>query len=191
MPAAPKNLSFILTNSTALIAKQPNPKVWYTKATMGSFDRGNRGGGRSFGGGGGGFGGPRRDFGPRNDRPLFKATCSNCGRDCEVPFRPTNGKPVYCSDCFEKLGRGNQEGGRSERQEFRAPAGNPNGAQLEAISVKLDKIIRLLEPKVVVTPTPAPVVEKVEVVNPEQTKSVEGETAPKAKKSTKKGAIKK
>lgn len=152
---------------------------------MGSFDRGNRGGGRSFGGGGGGFGGQRRDFGPRNDRPLFKATCSNCGRDCEVPFRPTNGKPVYCSDCFEKLGRGKQENDRGGRQEFRAPAGNPNGAQLEAISVKLDKIIRLLEPKVVVTPVAtAPVIEKTEEVKTE-------EKAPKTKKVAKKGAIKK
>ncbi len=109
---------------------------------MGSFDRNNRGGGRGFGGGG--FGGPRRDFGPRNDRPLFKATCSNCGRECEVPFRPTNGKPVYCSDCFEKLGRGKQENNRPENSGFRAPAGE-NKAQLEAITTKLDKIIRLLE----------------------------------------------
>lgn len=152
--------------------------------TMGSFDRGNRGGGRSFGGG---FGGPRRDFGPRSDRPLFKATCSNCGRDCEVPFRPTNGKPVYCSDCFEKLGRGKQEGGRDNRQEFRAPAGNPNGAQLEAISVKLDKIIRLLEPRVPQSPVSVPA-EPAVVVDSGEAKE---EKAPKTKKSSKKGAIKK
>lgn len=155
--------------------------------TMGNFDRGGRGGGRSFGGAGGGFGGPRRDFGPRNDRPLFKATCSNCGRDCEVPFRPTNGKPVYCSDCFEKLGRGNQEGGRDNRQESRAPAGNPNGAQLEAISVKLDKIIRLLEPKSIVTPTPEPVVK----ADSETSSEPSGEKAPKVKKSAKKATVKK
>ncbi len=131
---------------------------------MGSFDRGNRGGGR-------GFGGPRRDFGPRSDRPLFKATCSNCGRECEVPFRPTNGKPVYCSDCFEKLGRGKQENGRPENSGFRAPTGE-NKAQLEAITTKLDKIIRLLEANI------APVV---------TTPQVEEKTAePKAKKVSKK-----
>jgi len=28
------------------------------------------------------------------------ATCSKCGRATEVPFQPTTGKPVYCSDCF-------------------------------------------------------------------------------------------
>ena len=26
--------------------------------------------------------------------------CSSCGKEAKVPFRPTNGKPVYCSDCF-------------------------------------------------------------------------------------------
>ena len=34
------------------------------------------------------------------------ATCSKCGKSTEVPFRPTNGKPVYCSDCFRTV-RGN------------------------------------------------------------------------------------
>jgi CxxC-x17-CxxC domain-containing protein len=49
------------------------------------------------GGGGGGGGGGYRDRGPRE---MFSATCSSCGREAQVPFRPTSGKPVYCSDCF-------------------------------------------------------------------------------------------
>ena len=56
------------------------------------------GGGYSAGGGGysgGGYGG--RSSAPRE---MFTATCSSCGREARVPFRPTNGKPVYCSDCF-------------------------------------------------------------------------------------------
>jgi len=53
------------------------------------------GGYSSGGGGGGGFG--NRGGGPRE---MFTATCSSCGREARVPFRPTNGKPVYCSDCF-------------------------------------------------------------------------------------------
>ena len=36
-------------------------------------------------------------------REMFDATCSNCGKDAKVPFRPTNGKPVYCSDCFRSM----------------------------------------------------------------------------------------
>ena len=57
------------------------------------------GGGYSAGGygGGGGGGGGYRDRGPRE---MFSATCSSCGKEAQVPFRPTSGKPVYCSDCF-------------------------------------------------------------------------------------------
>ena len=37
-----------------------------------------------------------------NDRPRekHKAICSDCNSECEVPFKPTEGKPVYCQDCF-------------------------------------------------------------------------------------------
>ncbi len=48
-------------------------------------------------GGGGGF---RRSFG--GPREMHKAVCSECGKECEVPFKPTEGKPVYCKDCFQK-----------------------------------------------------------------------------------------
>lgn len=51
----------------------------------------------SYGGGGGGGGGGGYDRGPRE---MFAATCSSCGKEAQVPFRPTSGKPVYCSDCF-------------------------------------------------------------------------------------------
>jgi len=57
-----------------------------------------------FGGGGfsgGGFSrGPRRDFG--GPREMHKAICSECKKECEVPFKPTEGKPVYCKDCWSK-----------------------------------------------------------------------------------------
>ena len=42
-------------------------------------------------------GGGGDDRGPRE---MFTATCSSCGKEASVPFRPTSGKPVYCSDCF-------------------------------------------------------------------------------------------
>lgn len=41
----------------------------------------------------------RRDFGPRE---MHKATCSECGKECEVPFKPAEGRPVYCKECFSK-----------------------------------------------------------------------------------------
>ena len=39
----------------------------------------------------------------RGPREMFSATCSNCGNEAKVPFRPTSGKPVYCSDCFRTM----------------------------------------------------------------------------------------
>ncbi len=38
----------------------------------------------------------------RGPREMHKATCSECQQECEVPFKPTEGKPVYCRDCFQK-----------------------------------------------------------------------------------------
>jgi CxxC-x17-CxxC domain-containing protein len=69
-------------------------------ASYGSYGAGggySAGGSYSSGGGYGASGGGYRDRGPRE---MFSATCSNCGREAQVPFRPTSGKPVYCSDCF-------------------------------------------------------------------------------------------
>ena len=59
---------------------------------------GNRSGGRSGGFRGNNFG-FRKPFGPRE---MHKAVCSDCKQECEVPFKPTDGKPVYCRDCFQK-----------------------------------------------------------------------------------------
>ena len=51
-------------------------------------------------GGGGGYGG-----GPRE---MHKATCEECKKECEVPFKPSGDRPVYCKDCFSK--RKNENG---------------------------------------------------------------------------------
>ncbi len=59
--------------------------------------RGDFGGGASHSGGGGGGGARGYSSGPRE---MFSATCSSCGREAQVPFRPSGTKPVYCSDCF-------------------------------------------------------------------------------------------
>jgi len=47
----------------------------------------------------GGQGGFQRDMGPRE---MHKATCSECGQECEVPFKPKEGRPVFCKDCYKK-----------------------------------------------------------------------------------------
>jgi CxxC-x17-CxxC domain-containing protein len=29
------------------------------------------------------------------------AVCAGCGKETTVPFRPTQGRPVFCRDCFK------------------------------------------------------------------------------------------
>ena len=31
-----------------------------------------------------------------------KTTCSQCGKETTVPFRPTQGRPVFCRECFQQ-----------------------------------------------------------------------------------------
>ena len=38
----------------------------------------------------------------RENREMHKTTCSNCGNESEVPFKPAEGRPVYCKECFQK-----------------------------------------------------------------------------------------
>ncbi|OGW91189.1 MAG: hypothetical protein A3D28_04995 [Omnitrophica bacterium RIFCSPHIGHO2_02_FULL_63_14] len=55
------------------------------------FDEGGRGG---FGSGSGGF--------SSRPREMHKATCAECKQECEVPFKPSGDRPVYCKACFSK-----------------------------------------------------------------------------------------
>lgn len=69
----------------------------------------NRGGRRKFG---------KKSFDDRNNRPkMHDATCNKCGKRCQVPFRPTGERPVYCSDCFGKE-RGDSSFQRNEGRDF-------------------------------------------------------------------------
>ena len=35
-------------------------------------------------------------------REMHKAICAECKKECEVPFKPTQGRDVFCRDCFAK-----------------------------------------------------------------------------------------
>lgn len=65
------------------------------KKTMPSGGGGARRGGPRQGGGDGGQGGSRRP-----PAELFDAVCSACGQPTQVPFKPAEGRPVYCRDCY-------------------------------------------------------------------------------------------
>ncbi len=52
---------------------------------------------RRFGGGGRSGG-----YGDRGPQEMHKAVCADCGKECEVPFKPDGSRPVYCKDCYSK-----------------------------------------------------------------------------------------
>jgi CxxC-x17-CxxC domain-containing protein len=80
----------------------------------------------------------RSSFG---DKPMFKAVCDKCGKDCEVPFRPTGDKPVFCSDCFSKSDRG------TDRGSSKNSSSGQSEKQFVMLNDKLDILIKLLSPK--------------------------------------------
>jgi CxxC-x17-CxxC domain-containing protein len=73
---------------------------------MRNFKQKNRSGGRSN------F--HRQSFSGRdNSRSMYKATCAECGNECEVPFKPRGDKPVFCNSCFKNKRDRNQNARRS------------------------------------------------------------------------------
>ena len=36
-------------------------------------------------------------------RGMHEVVCAVCGTTTEVPFLPTQGRPVYCQDCFQQI----------------------------------------------------------------------------------------
>lgn len=108
-------------------------------------DRGNRSG---AGGGNRNFGKPRFN----NDRQeMYSATCANCGKQCEVPFRPTGNKPVLCRECFQN--NRNSDSRRPEQRSFDRPGFNRDEnrksvpdytTQFDILNAKMDKILNLL-----------------------------------------------
>ena len=44
---------------------------------------------------------PRQENNYR-ERVLHKTICADCKKECEVPFKPSGDRPVYCKDCFSK-----------------------------------------------------------------------------------------
>ncbi len=43
------------------------------------------------------------NYGYKSQRQMFPATCAQCGKETQVPFQPRGDKPVYCSDCYNKV----------------------------------------------------------------------------------------
>lgn len=108
--------------------------------------------------------GGRRDFGRNSGRgdsfrQMHDAICDKCGKNCQVPFRPSGDKPILCSDCFEKKNGGGDRGGNRSFDRRPSSRREPQGSvgersvymltdKIEALNGKLDTIIALLSSKV-------------------------------------------
>jgi len=139
---------------------------------MGNFQRDdNRGGGFRGGNSGGrpnfsnkSFGGGRGD---RSPVTMHKAVCDECHKNCEVPFRPSGDKPIYCNDCFSSKRSNDDRGPRRDFGDRPAPSfGKPAPVsdevkkQLSEISSKLDRLVIAIEK------LSLPIIKKVEVKAP-------------------------
>ncbi|MFA4814612.1 MAG: CxxC-x17-CxxC domain-containing protein [Candidatus Gracilibacteria bacterium] len=111
-----------------------------------------------------------RGFGGDREKPeMHQTVCSECGNECEVPFKPNGRKPVFCKSCFRKdefdeggsdrrdfgRDRDNFEKPRFEQPRFEKPrfekpaykeqgSGDSNKAQFEMLNFKMDMILKTL-----------------------------------------------
>jgi len=150
---------------------------------MGNFQGGgNRGGGFRCGNGGGrpSYGGGNRG-GDRGPVTMHKAVCDECHKSCEVPFRPSGDKPIYCNECFSSKKGGDDRGSRRDfggdkapRREFNdrpapsfvkptmVPVQSDVTKQLSEINNKLDRLTSAIEKLALPKTVPASI-KKVEV----------------------------
>lgn len=144
---------------------------------MGNF-QGNGGGNRGGGFRGGSSSGRSnyRGGGDRGEVTMHKAICDECHKECQVPFRPSGDKPVYCNECFsskrtndDREPRKDFGGDRGPRRDFNdrstpsftkpAVPSVDMSKQLTDISTKLDRLLgameKLTQPKTETIKVPA------------------------------------
>ena len=113
---------------------------------MGNFRSNNRSEFRNKYGGSRFGGRSRRDRdSERFDRmpEMHDAICSKCGKRCQVPFKPTGSKPVFCSDCFRQ--NEGSDNNFASRNQARPSQSNISSEQFNKLNAKLDKILLVLQ----------------------------------------------
>jgi len=63
----------------------------------------------------------------RDVRTMYKVICADCRKECEVPFRPSGDRPVYCKECYSKR---KNSGTFKPRQEGRPKEGHAAPVQV-------------------------------------------------------------
>jgi len=139
---------------------KPNFKKSFGRPSFEGRSSFKRDGGGDRGGFRGGNGGSDRR-GDSQKPQMYSATCSECAKKCEVPFKPSPDRPVLCSDCFNlRKDFPQKDGPRRETAVYRKDAPNdyaprqtsqPDSRfedlkrQVEAMNAKLDKVLSLVQ----------------------------------------------
>ncbi len=90
LSAMEKKLDILISQSS----KRPFEKNYSQKPSR-RFDHSER---HERDRGGGGF----------RERTYTRVICSECNKECEIPFKPSGDRPVYCKECFSKRKGGNR-----------------------------------------------------------------------------------
>jgi CxxC-x17-CxxC domain-containing protein len=97
-----------------------------------------------------------KDRAPRENKS-YPAVCSDCGKACDVPFRPDGVKPVLCRECYSKKAPATNMAGSRDRftpneQRGHTPAPavalaeiNLITKQLSALEEKVNQILELIK----------------------------------------------
>ena len=113
---------------------------------------------KSYGQGGGDWKDKKSFTKKPYDNTMHAATCSGCGNECQVPFKPNGKKPVFCSACYVREEKSEGFGEKSNFYEKKSayqsrpharPDSRPslNGItteQYKTLNAKLDTILKLL-----------------------------------------------
>ena len=128
----------------------------YSGAGKSYGDKGRSDSTKSYGGSNSRSGGDSKSSYHKSDTTMYDATCSDCGKACQVPFRPVGSKPIKCRDCFvdkregqehtfsnkytsNREGGGNRDGGNTYRKDTGNKGYTDNrseGATLSAVDQK-------------------------------------------------------
>jgi CxxC-x17-CxxC domain-containing protein len=70
---------------------------------------------------------------PVNTRPMYSAVCADCGSKCEVPFKPSAGRSVYCKGCYSAR---RNNGSSAPRADMRSKEAVPTPAFNAPVAAK-------------------------------------------------------
>ena len=85
----------------------------------------------------------RQDNSNRNkNRMMHKTICADCKKECEVPFRPSGDRPVYCRECFARRKAGNSLRTGIDSKPKEAPLAQINLIDEKQVSEKNKLVIK-------------------------------------------------